>query len=291
LETLLKVLDVAGVVERVEGGWRATGRAWVYDRDRHDGVAAARRAEQQVMRDYLGGTQCLMELLRRELDDPLAKPCGRCSVCTGQLPAPGATPRPETVSAAVAHLRSQITVLEPRKMWPSGSPRRGKIAPAFRCEPGRALAVGDDDAAWSEALTEFFTGGAVSDELMSGVVAALAKWGWPAGRPTWVTWVPSRRSSSQIIELAGRIAEVGKLPLVPALAAEGPGFQADAPTNGSAATTALRRLSVLADSVLAGPVLVIDDYTRSGFTLTASAALLREAGSGPVYPFAVTKRY
>src|SRR5207302_7903668 len=92
LEALLKVLDVEGAVERVDGGWTLTGRQWVYDRARHDGVAAARRAEQQAIRDYLSGSGCLMELLRRELDDPLAEPCGRCSVCTGRIPHPGAAP-------------------------------------------------------------------------------------------------------------------------------------------------------------------------------------------------------
>jgi len=291
LEALLKVLDVEGAVERVDGGWTVTRREWVYDRPRHDGVAAARRAERQVMRDYLAGSGCLMELLRRELDDPLAEPCGRCSVCTGRVPHPGTTPDEDILKAAKAHLRSQVTVLEPRKMWPSGAPRRGKIAQALRAEPGRALAVGDDDAAWSDVLAEFFTAGVVSDELMSGVVAALGKWGWPAGRPTWVTWVPSRKHGTQLAELARRVADVGRMQLAPALAADGSGYQADASTYTVAATTALARLSIASTPVPDGPVLLIDDVTRSGFTLTASAVLLREAGSGPVYPFAVHKRF
>ena len=39
--------------------------------------------EQQAMRRYLAGGTCRMELLRRELDDPFAEPCGRCDVCAG----------------------------------------------------------------------------------------------------------------------------------------------------------------------------------------------------------------
>ena len=291
LETLLKVLDVEVAVERVDGGWTLTGRQWGYDRARHDGVAAARRAEQQAIRNYLAGSGCLMELLRRELDDPLAEPCGRCSVCTGRIPHPGAAPDDSVVRAATAHLRSRVTIVEPRKMWPSGASRRGKIADDVRAEPGRALAVGDDDAAWSDVLDEFFTAGVLSDELMSGVVAALGKWGWPAGRPTWVTWVPSRRHGMQLAELARRVADVGRMQLAAVLRADGPGFQADAPTNRVAAATALSRLSIAANPLSDGPVLLIDDITRSGFTLTASAALLREAGSGPVYPFALQKRF
>jgi len=40
-------------------------------------------------------------------------------------------------------------------------------------------------------------------------------------------------------------------------------------------------------SVLAGPVLLIDDVVDSGWTLSVAASLLREAGSGPVFPFAL----
>ena len=53
LEGLLKVLDVDGAVERVRGGWRATGRPWVYDTERYARVAATRRTEQQAMVDYV----------------------------------------------------------------------------------------------------------------------------------------------------------------------------------------------------------------------------------------------
>jgi ATP-dependent DNA helicase RecQ len=38
---------------------------------------------------------------------------------------------------------------------------------------------------------------------------------------------------------------------------------------------------------LAGPVLLVDDVFDSGWTLTLAAALLRQAGSGSVYPYAL----
>ena len=41
----------------------------------------------------------------------------------------------------------------------------------------------------------------------------------------------------------------------------------------------------------AGPVLLLDDTSRSGFTLTVAAALLREAGAGPVYPLVLHKAF
>jgi ATP-dependent DNA helicase RecQ len=74
------------------------------------------------------------------------------------------------------------------------------------------------------------------------------------------------------------------------LVADGPGFQRDAATNVESATRALQRLSI-DGAVPSGPVLLLDDTTRSGFTLTVAAALLREAGAGPVYPLALHKTF
>lgn len=39
--------------------------------------------------------------------------------------------------------------------------------------------------------------------------------------------------------------------------------------------------------ILAGPVLLVDDVVDSGWTMTVVAALLRQAGSGPVWPVAL----
>jgi ATP-dependent DNA helicase RecQ len=294
LEALLKVLDVDGAVVREAGGWRSTGTPWHYDAERIAGVAAARRSEQDVMRAYLAGRRCLMRTLREELDDAGATDCGRCSVCTGTLPAPGDQPRADLVAAATAHLRSQTTVLEPRKMFPSGARRRGKIAEALRAEPGRALALADDPA-WGRAVNGALAAGApVPEEVLDGLVRLLARWGWPAGRPTWVTWVPSRRREALLADLAARLGALGRMQVLPALAADPSGpRQDDAPTAVAAADAALARLRLApaaGEDLPPGPVILLDDTSRSGWTLTVAAALLREGGAGPVYPLVLHKQ-
>jgi ATP-dependent DNA helicase RecQ len=288
LEALLKVLDVDGAVRRAEGGWASTGQEWAYDAGRYAAIAAARRHEQQAMRTYRGGTSCLMRQLRAQLDDPVEADCGRCSVCTGALPEPGRTPTPESVAAAWAHLRAQTVVLEPRKMWPSGAPRRGRIAEAARAEPGRALALAEDPA-WLGEVSAALTGDEpVAPQVLDGLVRLLGRWGWPAGRPAWITIVPSRTRPRLLADLAERLGAVGRMPVVAAIEANGPGHQADAATNAESAARALARLSV-PGPVPDGPVLLLDDTARSGFTLTVAAALLREAGAGPVYPLILHK--
>ena len=69
LESMLKVLDVDGAVQRVQGGWVATGRPWSYDAERYARVAEAREREQQAMLGYLRTTECRMRYLREQLDD------------------------------------------------------------------------------------------------------------------------------------------------------------------------------------------------------------------------------
>ncbi|MEH3077844.1 MAG: DEAD/DEAH box helicase [Quadrisphaera sp.] len=325
LEALLKVLDVDGAVERVAGGYRTTGQPWHYDAERIAGVAAARRAEQAVMRRYAAtpaqrapqAEPCLLRVLRSELDDDGAVDCGRCSACTGRLPAPGLAVDEQRAAAALRHLRSQTTVLEPRKMWPSGtSGRRGRIAEGVRAEPGRALAIGEDPA-WGDAVAAVLREGpaaATWADVVDGCVRTLGRWRWPAGRPAWVTWLPGSADgadgagSTSARETAARalaeaLGEVGRLRVLPALEAV-PGAPLEAPRRegagpapaSAAAGIALARLRLSPEGREAveasggAPVLVVDAETRTGWSLTVASVLLREAGAGPVYPLALLKR-
>ncbi|MFD0822629.1 RecQ family ATP-dependent DNA helicase, partial [Micromonospora zhanjiangensis] len=142
LELMLKVLDVDGAVRRVRGGWLATGEPWVYDEARLRRVAEARTAEQRAMREYVNGTGCRMEFLRRCLDDPGAAPCGRCDRCAGARF--GTDVSAPALSAAQAYLGRPGVEIPPKKMWPTGLaavgvPLKGKLGPDEQALPGRAV--------------------------------------------------------------------------------------------------------------------------------------------------------
>ncbi|HEY2998733.1 MAG TPA: RecQ family ATP-dependent DNA helicase [Acidimicrobiales bacterium] len=292
LEALLKVLDVDGAAARERGGWRGTGRPWRYDRERYQRVAAARRAEQQAMLDYVATRGCRMRFLREQLDDPfVAGDCGRCDRCTGAPP----PALPADVAPARDHLRAQDHPLPPRKQWPRGvAVARGNIAAAVRVEEGRALAT-DGDGGWSGLVADVLDGGRpVDDELVRGVAAMLKRWPW-AARPTWVTWVPSRRRPDAVPELARRLGELGKLAVVAAVARDG---GPDRPPQADMGNSAHQLANVWdafavatpADGWPAGPVLLLDDEWRSGWTATVVGARLREAGAGPVLPAVLRRR-
>ena len=295
LEALLKILAVDGAVRRVGSGWEATGEPWVFDQPRYAALAAARSAEADIMRSYAAGSGCLMSFLRLSLDDPHAGvPCGVCSVCTGVLPAGLAfSPSASDVDSARIFARGIDVVIEPRKLWPagtldrSGAPRKGRIGAAIA--DGRALAFADDPG-WAERVVRLTDDrapdGELPDDVATGIVELLARWArvWPA-RPTTVVAMPSRTHPLLIGSLARHIAAVGRLELVDTLEWHGP-----RPVSGVgsgqrvAAVTASLGPASSAASVPAGPILLVDDVYRSGWTMTVAAAMLEELGASAVYP-------
>ncbi|GAB3212469.1 RecQ family ATP-dependent DNA helicase [Marinactinospora endophytica] len=301
LEQMLKVLDVDGAVRRVRGGWTATGRPWSYDADRYAAVAAAREIEQRAMLDYADTTGCRMEFLRRQLDDADAGPCGRCDNCTG-----GRWPvdvDPAQRQAAAEHLDRPGAVISPRKQWPTGMDAlgvglSGNIRPEHRAEEGRSLAR-LTDIGWGTTLRRLLAEEApdepVADRVFQGLVRVLAAWPWQQ-RPVGVVAMPSRGRPVMITDLAARIARVGRLAPLGTLAYTGPDGPGARRHNSAQRLASVWHALTVPDPLRAalagvdGPVLLVDDFTDTGWSLTVAARLLREAGSGPVLPLTLASR-
>jgi len=303
LEALLKILAVDGAARRIGAGWQATGEPWVFDEPRYAALAAARATEAGIMRSYAAGSGCLMSFLRLSLDDPHAGvPCGVCSVCTGVLPAGLAfSPSESDVDAARIFARGIDVVIEPRKLWPTGSidrrgaARKGRIGNVL--VDGRALAFADDPG-WADrvvALTDDRApDGELPDDVAIGVVELLARWArqWPA-RPTAVVAIPSRTHPMLISSLAHHIAAVGRLNVIDALERHG-----SRPVSGvasgqrvAAVTASLVPAAALPEGSLpVGPILLVDDVYSSGWTMTVAASLLDELGATAVYPLVLHRR-
>ena len=330
LETMLKVLDVDGAVRRVQGGWVATGQEWVYDAERYERVAATRASEQQAMVDYVATTGCRMAYLRAQLDDPempAGWTCGRCDRCDGvTLPPP---PDAETVASARADMDRPGVEVEPRKMWPSGLATlgldlKGRIAPTEQASSGRAVAR-LDGLGWSAPLRELFApstpDGEVPVPLRRAAARVLDDWdAIRAGaqdtgsgeqgassdstardeRRLLVEGVVAVRSVTRpqlTYHLASGLASYLGVPLVgsvgPASGAEEPGRH-DVNSAMRLAGVAKRLRLELGEQALAGlagrTVLLVDDWTESGWTLTVAARLLRQAGATAVHPFVLGVR-
>jgi ATP-dependent DNA helicase RecQ len=281
LEALLKILTVAGVVERQGSGWAATGQAYVHDHARWDALAAVRRDEADTMRRYARGEGCLMAFLQASLDDPDPAPCGRCSVCTGVLPHPGPRPSDDRIAAARAHLRRSDLPIEPRKLWPTGCGRRGRIVGA---DTGRAVAFGDD-AGWAEELASLQARPPrLEPALADGAVEVLRRWRtqW-VQRPVAVVVAPSPDPRASVA-LAERIGRAGKLPVFDVFAWDGPPAPQEAASG--AVVAHLEQVLRLDDTgaIPPGPVFLAAGTMRTGWVVTVAAAMLREAGVSAVLP-------
>ncbi|MEO7397010.1 MAG: RecQ family ATP-dependent DNA helicase [Ilumatobacteraceae bacterium] len=285
IEALLKILAVDDAVTKETDGWSTTATPWVFDAAKWEELRTVRAAEADLMRRFAAGKGCLMQFLQQALDDPSPAPCGRCSVCTGLLPAPGHAPSAARADAVQSFLRSADVVLEPRKLWPSGlGSRKGRIAGLGH---GRALAFADD-AAWSDALAAIGPNdGDVPDEIATALVAVLRRWSRSWERPVAVVPMPSRRHPRLVCSLATHIAAIGRLPVVDALEVTG----AAPPRETSSGS----RVSALLDTMRTrhgivvpdGPVLLVDDTYRTGWTMTVAASLLAQAGASSVLPLVI----
>ena len=291
IDQALKVLDVDGAVRRVKGGWVATGTTWSYDHARYDGLAAAREREQSLMLEYERTDACRMAFLRRELDDPTLdeEPCGRCDNCTGRA-------LPTTVSRSVAEtmdaqLRTPGVALPARKMWPTGSARRGKIKGLL---PGKALGR-LNDVARGPSLTTLLRDNAYrplpaarwrEDAWLRQIVEVLAAWEWEERPRTVVVLGDSDPARTEMLRALGEaVAQVGRMHFGGTVTTDGSDVSAK---NSAFRVNALdQHFSFGSVHVDEGPVLLLTGVVDSGWSVTVAGADLAAYYGTDVLPLAL----
>jgi ATP-dependent DNA helicase RecQ len=286
LETILKLLEVEGAVDRDGSRYVRTLTPWVYDAERIERVTQLREEEVDQMREYLSHDGCLMRFLTSALDDASSEPCGRCMNCRSAPPSKATDAG--VVGEAVSFLRRDHRPIGSKKLWPKDAlpGLSGRINPPN--EPGVALAIWGD-AGWGKAVADAKqVSGAVGRELVAAAAGAIEKtWDPSAEQGWWVTSIPSRRQPRLVADAARAIAERLGLPyrddvLVAA---------AEVPPQREMENAAMQSRNVYAalnvgEPASPGPVILIDDLVDSGWTLTMAGFLLRSHGSGSVHPFA-----
>ncbi len=288
----LTFFEVDGIVARDRSEWLRTPTAWSPDHERSARITGLRNDEVQQMRNFVRHRGCLMEFVGRALDDPEAVPCGACAGCLCHPLVPE-TVDPVLAQEARRFLRRVDIALAPRVMLPNGAlpsaPWR-TIPGHLRAQPGRALCHWGDGG-WGELVRDGkYRLGRFDDQLVAAA-ADLVRDRWrPDPTPSWLTIVPSTRHGELLGDLAARLAAALSLPYVPALRKTGERPPQKEMANGvQQAENVAGAIGVKADAVRKGPVLLIDDMFDSGWTMTAAAMKLLNAGSGPVYPFALAR--
>jgi ATP-dependent DNA helicase RecQ len=281
LEGMLKVLEVEGAVYRQDRRWFRSAQRWEYPHRRVEAVTRLRRQEQQAMADYATTDGCLLRFLREQLDDQGSDPCGRCANCAG--PALPTDTDGAFVDAAIAFLRLRHLRIEPRKQWPAGVP--GPSLREFGLREGRALVRWGDPGCAELVRAGKYDTGRFDDEVVEALAVMIEGWR-PEPGPSWLAHVPAHGGGGVVADLAQRLAGRLGIPCVDAVTKTGDNAKQKTMQNSFQQAANLQGAFVVAE-VHPGPVLLLDDMVDSRWTFTVVGSLLREAGSGPVYPVAL----
>ena len=286
-----KVLDFLAAANPApvfkEGGfWLRTPVPYAIDRDHVDRLTRQREAEWDEVRRYVEETGCLMQFLSSALDTPLAGPCGKCASCLGGPVVGTAVDRDRTDAAAYAR-RSEWPILSKKQLPSGGLERYGwkSLPAARRHEEGRVLCQWGEG--WGALVKQDKPKGRFRNEL-AGAMAEMIQERWePAPSPEWATCVPSLARPTLVADLAGRVAAALRIPFLPVVEKVRQNEPQKQQQNRDHQCRNLDGVFEVSGNVPEGPVLLIDDVVDSGWTLAVVAALLLEAGAGPVFPAAL----
>ena len=296
IEKALKYLSVESPspVTKIKSKWNVTAIAESYriNQDHIESISGIRLQEQHQMAEYMEHRGCLMEFLGRALDDPTAKPCGKCAGCNG-----GPLLSPEydhdLANRAAIFLRRSYQPLSPRKKWPSGGALpshdfTGLIGDDLRAEEGRALCLWRD-AGWGQMVAAGkYDLNRFDDELVAACVEMIRIWE-PQPKPVWISCIPSLNRPDLVPDFARRLGEALGIPCCPDVLRKARANDEQKHMQNSFQQA--RNLDGVFELHSAfkecGPCFLLDDMTDSGWTFTVAAALLRRGGCEAVLPLAL----
>ncbi len=290
LKQVLKYLSVEqrAPVYKKGSRWNRTPVKYKIDRDTIERLTRQRELEWSEVQAYIDASGCLMRFLAESLDDEQPKDCGKCASCQGK---PVVTlSYSSTLEVEANHFIQQAKIdlvcklrvpsrALPVYRFPSN------LRPTLHAEEGRILSVWGD-AGWGKLVAEGKRAGWFRDELVSAA-AHLIRRRWKPSLQ-WVTCVPSQRHSELVPNFASRLAEALRLPFKQVVVKVRNNEPQKLQQNQFHRCRNLDGVFAIRNPVRRGPVLLIDDVVDSTWTLTVVAALLRQAGTGPVFPFALT---
>ena len=292
IKQVLKFLSVENPAPVIKLGsqWQSTPVRYSMDHDKIERLTGQREIEWDEVRRYVAEEGCLMEFLARALDDENPQPCGKCARCLGR-PIVTLTFSRETAISATRYLRQAELELPCKKQVARDALPEyglsGNIPKNLQPEIGRILSRWGD-AGWGQFVAEDKHSGRFRDELVHTVVEMLNDRWQPMPAPEWVTCVPSWNHPMLVPDFADRLADALRLPFKPVVKKIKKNKPQKVQQNRYHQCRNLDGVFGIEGFVPKGPVLLVDDVVDSGWTLTIAAVLLLGAGSGSVWPCALT---
>jgi len=292
IEKILKLLSVENPAPliKIDNKWYRTPVPYELDEERIAQLTALREQEWQQVQAYLEEPGCLMAFLRSALDDPEHEACGKCANCRGKALVSGAVSS-QLVHEAATFIRHAEFPIKPKKQVAKGGFQHygfpTNLPPQLQAAEGRVLSQWRDGG-WGEMAAEGKERGHFDDTLVVAMAEMIQSRWQPEPKPTWLCCVPSLGHPTLVPDFARRLAAALGVPFVECVSKVRQNEPQKWQNNRFHQCRNLDGVFAVREGTPSGPVLLVDDMIDSGWTMTVIAALLRRAGSGPVYPLAIS---
>lgn len=285
VEKTLKYLsvEIPSPIIKIGSKWHRTPNKYVHDREKIEAILAIRQSEWDEMQRYVDTNECLMLFLQNALNDPNPQICGKCANCS--TPLSGEFSHENGLKAAEFLKKSDI-VFNPKKQVRKDALSiygiSGNLKKELLAEEGRILSRWED-AGWGRVVAQNKHKGEFSDQLVDAFVEMVKKWN-PSPAPQWVTCIPSLNHPTLVPNFAEKVAKKLNLPFVEAVKKIKQNQPQKMMNNAYYQAKNLDGVFEVEDKIPDKPVLLIDDVIDSGWTVTVASALLKQKGSGEVFP-------
>lgn len=288
IDKCLKILQIDGLIQHEGSIYFRTLTPWNPDMKKNEKIIKQRYDELEKMKEFVDTSECYMEFISRQLDDPYGGKCGKCSNCLDKKFFDESV-KSEDKFEAIRFLKGEYIDIIPKKMWPAGIIAEGgkKIPENEQNKPGKVL-CSYGDAGWGKyAREDKYTNNYFRDDLVDACVD-LIKNNWQMEtKPQWITSVPSLKRPELVKNFAQRLAAKLGIPYVEAIVKA-----KNTPPQKNMENSYLQCRNASEGFAISGiinnkPVLLVDDMIDSGWTLTVCGALLKCSGAGDVYPLAL----
>lgn len=291
IEKVLKFLSVENPSTVMKDGnrWFRTSVDFQMDVERINHLTYQREMEWQEIQDYITYNGCLMNFLRKALNDPDTSNCGKCANCIGKSLIETKN-NMNKVSEAKIFLKNSEFPLKLNKQVPTGAfisyKLSGNLSEILQSETGRILSRWEDSP-WGFLVKQGKEEGHFSDELVEEMYLMIKQRWKPKNKPQWLCAVPSQKHPDLVPDFAMRLAHKLKIPFKNVVVQVLQNEQQKQQHNRFHQCKNLDGVFEINDEIPQTPVLLFDDLVDSGWTLTLISALLRQKGASHVYPIAL----
>ncbi|HMS56331.1 MAG TPA: RecQ family ATP-dependent DNA helicase [Fimbriimonadaceae bacterium] len=285
IENVLKCLSILtpSPVAKVGPKYQLTTIPYKHDPIREEALKQQREGERARFLAFASTTRCYMQVVREELNDPLAAPCGQCSNCVGQPLVPLSITQ-DLLQRAMDYLNRSTMPIFPRRLWPVGGLRTygftGKIKDEEACAVGICLCHWGDPG-FGRMVRDDKRSRHFRQELVDHAASILREQQSFDG----VAYVPTLEGNL-VRDFAERLAAALNVPCLNVTQKVKRTIPQKVQQNSAHQALNLDGAFEVTDLVK-GRLLLVDDMVDSRWTLTILGALLRRHGASEVVPFAL----